>query len=432
MLRHTLVWVAIFAVIALLFLRVPQTLVREDTVTHTFAPLVEVNAVVRQQFVEPIHDDRLVDGAIRGMMYKLDPYSRYIAPDELEAFQGRHAGNYTGVGVELGELDGKLTVVAPLEESPAARAGIMSGDVILSVDGRSTESLSIAEVEDLLVGPEGSRVTLSIRRPTQRRVETVEIQRGPVNLRTVRGFARDDAGHWRYLIDPDHGIGYIRVSAFHADTMREFEEALAELLAADLHGLVLDLRFNPGGLMDQAVAMVDRFVADGAIVSVVSRRQAVEQYFAHEERTITDLGLVLLINGGSGSSSEIVAGALQDHGRAMIVGERSFGKGSVQHLIPLSDQGGAIKLTVGYYRLPSGRIIHRSPKNRHTQSWGIRPDVEVVLSESEVLAVHESRMRMEAAGATLPGEPSAAAPHQIIMDRQLETALAILREPREN
>jgi carboxyl-terminal processing protease len=436
--KHGLTWVAIFAIIALMFLQLPPMVAKQDTVLNTYRALVEVDALAKQNYVEPIHGDHLVDGAIRGMMLQLDPYSGYIAPHELPAFERRNRGDYIGIGIEVGLRGGRLTVISPIEDSPAAKAGILAGDVILAVEGTDIEGLSVFDVDELLAGRRGTAVSLLVQHAGEFEPETVTVTHDWVSIRTVRGFRRDTAGNWDYMIDPAAGIAYIRISNFHRNTMPDFEAALCDILRHPAAGIVLDLRFNPGGLMDQAVAMVDRFVDQGVIVSTVTRRQAVHQYFATPGAINPQVQLAVLINVGSASASEIVAGALQAHGQAVVVGSRSFGKGSVQHLIPLESHEAAIKLTVAYYCLPNGRIIHRTRQNEDTDTWGVQPDLEVILTEDEIQAIQKSRHSLDlaftASSAMLTGHsgiPGTATtslrPPEIVRDRQLIEALAILR-----
>ena len=422
--KHSITWVVVFGVILLMFLQLPPMAAKQDSVVHTYSALVEVDALAKQQFVESIEDDRLVDGAIRGMMFQLDPYSGYIAPDELAAFERRSHGDFSGVWVEVGMRGGHLTVIAPVEGSPAAQAGVLAGDTLLSIDGQKLEGRSVFDVEEMLVGPLGTRVNIEVRHPGERDTTKLSLVREPVHLTTVRGFRRDASGAWVYMIDRGEGIGYVRVSNFHENTMRDFDAAIRELLDGGAVVLILDLRFNPGGLMQQAVAMVDRFVDGGLILSTVTRRRAVDEYMAVREGTIDNLKLVVLINGNSASAAEIVAGSLQARGRAVVVGERSFGKGSVQHLIHLVGHKAAIKLTVAYYRLPDGRIIHRTDKNVLTDLWGVTPDVKVTLSEDEIQAIQELRRRVDVSPAV--NAVSSPTP-ELVRDRQLEEALAIAR-----
>jgi carboxyl-terminal processing protease len=432
--KHSITWVVVFGVILLMFLQLPPMAAKQDSVVHTYSALVEVDALAKQQFVESIEDDRLVDGAIRGMMFKLDPYSGYIAADELPAFERRSRGDFNGVGVEVGMQGGQLTVIAPVEGSSAAQAGVLAGDTLLSINGQKLVGRSVFEVEEMLVGLPGTNVYIEVRHPGERETSKLSLVRGPVHLTTVRGFRRDPSGDWEYMIDPGGRtsrpsregprIGYVRVSNFHENTMRDFDAALRKLLDDGAVALILDLRFNPGGLMQQAVAMVDRFVDDGLILSTVTRRRAVDEYMAVREGTIDNLKLVVLINGNSASAAEIVAGSLQASGRAVVVGARSFGKGSVQHLIHLAGHKAAVKLTVAYYRLPDGRIIHRTDKNTLTDQWGITPDVKVTLSEDEIQAIQESRRRVDVS----PAVNAVSSPMpELVRDRQLEEALAIAR-----
>lgn len=434
--KQGITWVVVFGVIVLMFLQLPPMAARQDSVVHTYSALVEVDALAKQQFVDPIEDDRLVDGAIRGMMFQLDPYSGYISPEELPAFERHSRGDFSGIEVEVGMQGGQLTVIAPVEGSPAAQAGVLAGDALLSIDGRSLEGRSVFEVEEMLVGPPGTRVHLEVRHPGEREASKLSLIRGPVHLATVRGFRRDSTGAWDYLIDPANRIGYIRVSNFRANTMRDFDAALGELLDDGAAALILDLRFNPGGLMQPAVAMVDRFVDAGVILSTVTRRRAVDEYVAIREGTIDNLKLVVLINGSSASAAEIVAGSLQATNRALVVGQRSFGKGSVQHLIHLVGHKAAVKLTVAYYRLPDGRIIHRTDRNAHTASWGVTPDAAIDLDESEVAAIQESRRRVDippgraSAAPVVEGSQDLRLPGpELVRDRQLEEALVLARRP---
>ncbi len=437
--KHTLMWMAVFCVIALMFLQLPQMAARQDAVMVTYSALVEVDALAKQQYVEPIEPDGLVEGAIRGMLSRLDPYSGYISPHELTAFERRSKGSYIGVGMEVGVRAGKATVIAPIEGGPAARAGVLAGDILLSINGRDVEGLSIFDVNELLGGKPGTAVRVSVLHPGRTEPEDMTLVREPVTLRTVRGYRRSESGSWSYLIDPQSRIAYVRVGGFHENTMADFDRVLRRVLSRGSAGLIIDLRFNPGGLMDQAVALVDRFVSEGTILSTVTRHRAVDEYRATAPGTVSDLRLAVLMNGGSASASEIVAGALQDHGRAVVVGERSFGKGSVQHLIHLKAHDAAIKLTVAHYRLPEGRIIHRTPLNEHTDSWGVMPDVVVELTNAEVRAIQQSRQALDlastgphhpfadGAGDDRAYEPRESPSREIVRDRQLEAALTLLR-----
>jgi carboxyl-terminal processing protease len=250
----------------------------------------------------------------------------------------------------------------------------------------------------------------------------------------VRGFSRNESGSWRHDVDRTPNIAYIRISAFLENTTRDFEDALRSVHRSGAKALVLDLRFNPGGLMTEAVQVVDRFLHSGLIVATVSRRKAEQEYFATEDDFNTELELAVLINGASASASEIVAGALQDHGRAMVIGERSFGKGSVQRLIHLVESGGAVKLTTAYYRLPKGRFIHRNATDDASDAWGIVPDIEVSLSPEIAERIQTSRRELDLR--TPLTQPCRTAPRNdlpevgkpcLFIDPQLAAAIAALR-----
>lgn len=434
--RSSVVWIAIFAVIGIMFLRLPPMVAKQDAVLHTYGALVEVDALVKQQFVEEVETDRLVDGAIRGVLLQLDPYSGYIAADELPAFERRSRGDYCGLGIELGMQHGHITVIAPVEGSPAAKAGILPGDLLLSVNGREVDGHSVFDVEGMLVGQPGSHVELRVLHSGDHDPSDLEIARGQVTLASVRGFSRSSepgaSGRWSYLIDPDSAIAYIRVSSFRNNTMREFDAALAGIRKFSPRGLILDLRFNPGGHMFQAIGMVDRFVREGLILSTVNRYGAVDEHLATDSETLAGVPIVVLINGSSASAAEIVSGSLQARQRAIVVGERSFGKGSVQHVIALHDHHAAVKLTVAYYRLPDGRIIHRGTRSEADGAWGITPDVEVALTDEETTAVRRCRHELDLAftNDALPADAASktncAATRRVLLDRQLQRALGLL------
>ena len=435
MAKRNLIWLAVITAIVVGLYRLAPLTAKQDAVYRTYAPLVEVDALVHQRYVEGVEDDALVDGAIRGMMLKLDPYSGYVSPDELPAFRRRAAGKYIGIGVSLGVLDGRLTVIAPIEQSPAVEAGIQAGDVILAINGRSTDGMGVVDADRLLAGNPGSTVELTLRRAAGGETETLRVTRGPVSMHSVKGYRRAEAGQWDYLIDPEAGIAYIRVSNFHENTSTEFDRALEDIRSLGIAGLILDLRSNPGGALAAAVTMVDRFVPSGVIVSTVTRHQAVDTYRARREGTLPPWSLAILINGGSASASEIVAGSLQDHGRAVIVGARSFGKGVVQNVISLTNHRAVVSLTVAHYRLPNGRIIHKTPGNLNTNEWGVSPDVVVEIDRDELQAIHRRRGQVDRsplAPASRPAGGSDAdevhARPAILMDTQLAAALEAAKQ----
>jgi len=317
----------------------------------------EVMELVKQDYVEPIDDAELLESAVRGMVSGLDPHSAYLDAEEYRDIRISTTGSYTGVGVEIGEIDGVIRVISPLAGSPAARAGIRSGDEVLAVDGVAIDLGNLQDVLGRMRGRQGSRVTLTIARNGE--AIDHEMRREIIRVASV----------YHEIMDPS--IGYVRVSQFSETTPRELSRAIDKMHdqnKALLDGLILDLRNNPGGVLDAAVDVSDLFLNSGVIVSADGR--SADSHFmrsAHRGDILDGADIVVLVNEGSASASEIVAGALQDHGRAVVIGTSTFGKGLVQTVVPLS-QGRAIKLTTSRYYTPSGDSIH---------DVGITPDVYV-------------------------------------------------------
>ncbi len=316
---------------------------------------VAVYNAVRAAYVEPVDDKQLMQSAVRGLLLDLDPHSTYFDKEDAEAFDEQASGAYEGIGVELLQQDGVLKVVAPIDDTPAARAGLRSGDFIVAIDGKP---ISAIEAMEPLRGPAGSQVVLSIERGEEKPFD-VTVTRETIRVTSVRG----------KLLEP--GYAYLRISTFQADTGADFQKQLAQLQAqagGKLKGLVLDVRSNPGGLLTAAVQVADDLLDKGVIVTTRGRIAVSDARF---EATPGDLmkgaPVVVLADAGSASASEVLAGALRDNGRARIVGSRSFGKGSVQTVLPL-DNGDSVKLTTARYYTPSGKSI---------QATGIVPDVEL-------------------------------------------------------
>jgi carboxyl-terminal processing protease len=384
----------VIVLITFLFWKLPPILALRDPFYQTFSTLIAVRNQIRQHYVEEIDDGALLEGAIQGMMGRLDPFSGYIAPDDFDEFRKRTDGTFSGIGIEVSMEDGFLTVVSPIEDTPAYRAGIMAGDRILAIDGRTTENMPLQDAVKIITGKPGTEVALTVSHPSQVEPRTVDIVRAPINLVSVKGWRRDDDQHWNFMIDEEAKIGYIRISSFVEKTPSEFEAALSQLAEQQARGLILDLRFNPGGLLEGAVEVADCFLKDGLVVYTKNRTDSQEQYSARAQSLDTNIPLAIVINEASASAAEIVAGALQDRGRATVVGMRSYGKGSVQNVIQMEDGASAIRLTTAYYYLPSGRRIHRTPSNRETDEWGIKPDVEIDLSEEARRRIIDARRRV--------------------------------------
>jgi carboxyl-terminal processing protease len=314
---------------------------------------------VRREYVDRVDDRQLVEGAIRGIVKELDQHSSYLDPSQYEEIRISTSGNYTGVGLDVSVDDGKVTVVEPLAGAPAAEAGILPGDVVVSVDNVPVEQGNVAETVNRMRGAVGTQITVDVVRGDSDKPLRFALTRASVQVKTVNS---------EYL---GNGLAYFRLTAFAESTPRDLAIAAhraIEQSGGKLLGVVLDLRNNPGGLLDAAVQVADEFIADGLIVRGTGRvKQARFEQFASAGDELEAVPVVLLVNGGSASASEIVAGALQDHSRAKIVGERTYGKGSVQTVMPLGE-GGALKLTTSLYLTPSGRSIN---------GRGIDPDVVV-------------------------------------------------------
>lgn len=321
--------------------------------------LAEVLEHVRNEYVEEISDQELIEAAIRGMISDLDAHSAFLGPQEFDEIRISTTGEYSGVGIEVALENGVVKVVNPIEGTPAEKAGVLAGDTILAVDGVPVSVDNLTDTIDRMRGKAGTAVKITIARADREEPLEFTLSRAAVQVHSVREQLLDD------------GIGYVRISHFSETTAPDLERSLANLKkenGAPLNGLVLDLRNNPGGVLEAAVGVSDLFLEDGVIVTAKGR--AADARFEMDARpgdALEGAPLVLLVNGGSASASEIVAGALQDHRRATLVGRQTYGKGSVQTVVPLSD-GHAIKLTTSKYFTPSGASIHEK---------GIKPDVLV-------------------------------------------------------
>jgi carboxyl-terminal processing protease len=349
-------------------------------------PIGEVYSIVSQRFINEIDPDALQNAAIKGMIDALDdPYTFYVPPAELDEFEKNFMGSYVGIGAAVALRDGWLTIITPLDGSPAIKAGVRAGDRVVAIEGVSTEGKTPGECVQYLMGEAGTDVTITVERADSAGVGDrvdITITRAQITTQTVRGYHRDDDDQWKYVLDPEAGIGYIRVSQFNATTSSEFDGALEALNASGengengVGGLIIDLRGNPGGLMRSSVEMADRFLSEGVIVSTRGRAFETETARATSQGTLPDFPIVVLIDGQSASASEIFAGALKDNGRARILGQRSYGKASFQGMYTLGHasaggkQEAELKVTEGRYELPSGVSPHREPGSIE---WGVDP-----------------------------------------------------------
>jgi carboxyl-terminal processing protease len=330
---------------------------------------------VRAEYVEEVSDETLVEAAINGMLTSLDPHSGYLDAKKYRDMQVQTKGEFGGLGIEVTMENGLVKVVSPIDDTPAQRAGVQAGDVITHINSEPVLGMSLSEAVERMRGPVDTSIELTLRRPGHDEPIQVSMARAVITISPVRWHAEGD-------------IAYIRISSFNEQTESSLHKAIEEAkgqLGTNFKGVVLDLRNNPGGLLEQAVAVADAFLDRGEIVSTRGRRpDSIQRFNARRGDEIDARPMVVLINGGSASASEIVAGALQDHGRAIVMGTRSFGKGSVQTIMPLPGHG-AIRLTTARYYTPAGTSI---------QAKGIVPDIEV--QQSHVEAIDEGVSRREA------------------------------------
>ncbi len=320
---------------------------------------------------------------------QLDPYTVMVWPRQVKDFEKLMMNEFTGIGIEISKPRGFLTVASLLPDTPAYRSGLDAGDVIEEVDGVPTKDMSLTCAVKKITGPKGTTVTLGVRRAGQEKTDTVTITRDRIIVPTIRGWQRTSSGKWLYMIDEENRIGYVRITSFSGDTAADFKSALEELDDQGIKGLVVDLRFNTGGLLDSAVDICDMFLDEGLIVRTQPKASMIPAFeYAHRRGTQADYPLVILINAGSASASEIVAGALGDarYERAVLVGARTHGKGSVQGITHYPGGGAQLKYTMAYYHLPSGqRVKSREAVEAEGRSdWGVGPDVKVKLNSDEL------------------------------------------------
>ncbi len=367
----------IAAVTVALLLLVPQSASTQEEKADTYRQLKlfgDVFERVRADYVEEVSDEELIEAAIRGMLSSLDPHSSYLDPKSFQDMRVQTKGEFGGLGIEVTMESGLVKVVSPIDDTPAYRAGVQAGDLVSHLDGDPILGLTLSEAVEKMRGPVDTDIVLTIRRAGQEPFD-VTITRDVITVRSVRSRLEGK-------------VGYIRLTAFNEQTtpgLKAAIEKLKEAAGESLQGYVLDLRNNPGGLLDQAISVSDAFLSQGEIVSTRGRHADDAQRFNAREGDLAEgLPIIVLINSGSASASEIVAGALQDHGRAIILGTRSFGKGSVQTIIPLSGNG-AMRLTTSRYYTPSGTSI---------QATGIEPDI--LVEQVRLEPIEQGSLRREA------------------------------------
>jgi carboxyl-terminal processing protease len=357
----------------------------------------DVLSIIQNQYVDETEPREVIYGAVRGMLRALDPHSSFMDPESYREMQVETSGSFGGLGIEITVRDDVLTVVAPIDGTPAWRAGIQPGDRIVKIEGLATKDMSLADAVKKMRGPKGTKVTITVVRDGTREPFEVGLVREVIQVQSIKA----------QELEP--GIGYVRIRQFQERTAPDLVAAVEKFdKGGKLAGLIVDVRYNPGGLLSAAVEVSEEFLGDGKLIVYTEGRVRNQnmRFTAHAKRAITDVPLVVLVNQGSASASEIVAGAIQDHGRGVVIGQQTFGKGSVQTIIPLAD-GSGLRLTTARYFTPKGRSIHGK---------GITPDIVIDPPKDDA--------------ATKPGAPPLSEAEQMKRDVQLQRAIEILKASR--
>jgi carboxyl-terminal processing protease len=345
--------------------------------------------------LDPEAKRKLIENMINGGLDHLDPHSSFISPKEYKQFTKQSKGKFGGIGIQISSdrQTGQLMVISPMVGTPAYEAGILAGDLILKIDGKSTENMRLSEAVDLIQGDPGQQITLTVLHEGSKEPVDLGMARAEIEVHSVQGDIRkaDSPTEWDWFIDKDNKIAYVRLVAFSENTTTDLKKVIDQLQKEGVRGLVLDLRNNPGGLLQAAVEVSDMFLTEGAIVTTKGRNKDDKPFVAKAAGTLLEparnFPIAILLNKYSASASEIVSAALQDHGRAVIVGERSYGKGSVQNIIEMENRQSALKLTTASYWRPSGKNIHRFPDSKDADEWGVKPNegLEVPMKDEERL-----------------------------------------------
>ena len=402
---------------------------------------------VEANYVRDVDRRELMEAAIQGMLHHLDQYSSFIPPQSVNRFNQMVEQEFGGIGITLSYRGGQLIVVSPLPDTPAYRAGIRAGDVIAEIEGESTDGVTLAEAVKKLQGPVGRPVAVTVARHNEPDTREFKMVRQLIKAPTVRGHHYDENDAWEYLLEGEQKIGYLRLSHFSRHSTEEVRKAVDSLVDRGLEGLVIDLRFNPGGLLESAIELADLFLEDGDIVSVRGRNVPERSWEAKKDGTYPQFPMAILVNNYSASASEVLSACLQDNQRAAIIGERTWGKGSVQNVIQMEDGESALKLTTASYHRPSGVNIHRFREMKETDQWGVTPDEGFVIpysrdewrkwdadrSRRDVLHSHvgddntEGKAEDDPANGNLTVETADENHDELFEDRQLNKAVDYIR-----
>ena len=389
--RRNLLWIMAITTVSLIALKSAQSAADRQKNYEYYKVFVDAFEHVRRSYVREVQPRKLLEGALQGMLGSLDPYSSYISPDNLRYFDRSTKGHFGGIGIQITLDHGRLVVISPLAGTPAYRQGVRAGDWIMKIEGKSTEGIKLDQAVEKLTGKPATKVTITVLHQGETEPVDITIARAIIKIKSILGDKRKADDSWDFMYDKEHKIGYIRLTSFTKDTPGDLRGALKELKKGGARGLILDLRYNPGGLLSTAISVADLFLRGGVVVSTRGRNAEEKVYRATGKAPYKDIPLVLLVNKYSASASEIVAAAVQDHKRAVVVGTRTWGKGSVQNVIELENGKSALKLTTATYWRPSGKNIHRHTDDKDTDDWGVRPDSGLVVD----LTIEEMRKLIE-------------------------------------
>jgi carboxyl-terminal processing protease len=395
---------------------------KQDEYFELMQTFVDTFEQVDRNYVKDVDRRKLLEAALRGMIKELDPYSSYIPPEELARFNQQVDQQFGGIGIQVqpDPRTSRILVISPLPDTPAYKAGVRAGDIVTEVEGYDTENMPLSRAVELMKGPPGETVSIKVRHLSATEDEEIVMKRAIISVKSVLGDKWGKDGAWDFLVDDEQKIGYVRLTQFGRKSAEELAAAIDTLQKQGMKGLILDLRFNPGGLLSQAVEISDMFVESGTIVSTEGKNTEKRTFEATKAGTLPDFPMAILINRFSASASEILSACLQDHKRAVVVGERSWGKGSVQNVIELESGASALKLTTAGYLRPSGKNIHRFPDSKVTDEWGVHPDEEVKFTRKELEDYDEYRRARDVLTENAP-------PESEFKDRQFETALERVR-----
>jgi carboxyl-terminal processing protease len=341
----------------------------------TLASLAQVHAIIANRYIEKIPEDEIGYNAIRGMVSSLDRHSRFFDPKEAAAFRVDTSGHFGGLGIYITLEKGLVSIIAPIEGSPAALAGLLPGDLLLKLDDKEYHFQSTSEASKVLKGEEGSPIKLLVLHKGTKKPFEVIVKRSIIKIESVRDVR---------ILDKEHNIGYLRLNAFQEESALQVDKAMMTLVKKGAKAVILDLRANPGGLLRTATRIADMFLEKGKLILTTrSRSSGDDLIYSQKEPPFGDMLVAVLLDEGSASASEILGGALRDHGRAFLAGARSYGKGSVQSVIDTLDGESILKITTAYYYTPSGRRIHRPKNSKESDDWGLHPDIKVLLTLDE-------------------------------------------------